>query len=567
MTSAPAASTLVGMRKLLLLALAGGAAYGASLLLLRAGPAPEGARPEQAFPASAEDAGSVDPFARPVVPSPGEASEPLYAEPPPQEKPWGADAPARPNVRSLKVAGVPEPGRARTEEEAWRARVLDAAARGGAGVSLGSMGAGGGAGATGSVPSYRAPGPRPAETEEQGAGAERAASVRRGVRGGGAAQAVGGAGTAKPGPGAVTVRSGEDAVAAEAPPAPGAGKTPPPAAENVGWSPAANLVKAAQGLSFSKPDAASLRLANDPVGKELLRAQAVDSGARAALAKLQENGGRPTEEQRLDAVRGAFAAAGINDATDAELREQLALADQPASAPPAPQEMLQFLDRTRAALPSEADQDALAAAAMSAPRLNPEAERDPPPRGPPPRNAAAAYRAVRDALEQGHRDFGVLPKHSFGIFGVESGFGRNTGRYLVMPVLYSEIRTRAPGSARHRQAQRDVAAMFELERRGALGPGNTAANMRGSHGASFGHTQFRPSSWLAYGRDPDGGRAADPYDMRTAVYSTANYLRGHGYSRNVDRAIYGYNHDWGYVRSVQNMAARVESSIIAPSRR
>lgn len=490
---------------------------------------------------------------------PEEAAPDLYTEPPPAEPPWGAEAPARPHVRSLRDVGVPAPGVRRTPEQEAEARRADAAARL---RESGAAGWGGGGGA----PDFDAGGPDRfaargvAGTGEAGVDAAGASAERREGRAAGASaepredRAGGAMESAAPPP-------------ADVPPAAEAGSALDSGA--IAWSPATKLVKEAKDFAFGeKPvDELTLKLANDPVGRELLRAQAIDAGARQGLARLSSGGGRPSEEEALSAVRDAFKAAGIADPSEDELWERLAIAQLPAIPPPTPQEMMDFILRNKLDRPPTPEEVRRAGEAERAPRVRPEA-RNVAPKGPPPRSAREAYERVRDALEKGQRDFGVQPKHAFGIFGVESGFGRNTGRYNVMQVLRVEKSRRAPNTAGRRQTDNDIAAMYELERRGWLG-GHQAKDMLGSYGASFGHTQFRPSSWLAYSAHPDGARQRDPYDMRTAVYSTASYLHtaGRYRARGVDSAIFAYNHDWGYVSDVKNMAERVESTIISPSRR
>jgi hypothetical protein len=59
-----------------------------------------------------------------------------------------------------------------------------------------------------------------------------------------------------------------------------------------------------------------------------------------------------------------------------------------------------------------------------------------------------------------------------------------------------------------------------------------------------------PSTWDAYGR---GG---DPYDPADAIPAAGRLLRANGAHRNLDRAIYGYNHAWWYVAKVKGHAAR-----------
>jgi membrane-bound lytic murein transglycosylase B len=57
------------------------------------------------------------------------------------------------------------------------------------------------------------------------------------------------------------------------------------------------------------------------------------------------------------------------------------------------------------------------------------------------------------------------------------------------------------------------------------------------------------NAWARYGR----GR---PHDPANAIPAAARYLVDHGARRNLDRAIYGYNHSWSYVARVKQLARR-----------
>jgi hypothetical protein len=58
------------------------------------------------------------------------------------------------------------------------------------------------------------------------------------------------------------------------------------------------------------------------------------------------------------------------------------------------------------------------------------------------------------------------------------------------------------------------------------------------------------NSWARYGR---GGNI---YDPRDAIPAAARYLCGHGARGNLRGAVFGYNHDWGYVATVFRHARR-----------
>jgi membrane-bound lytic murein transglycosylase B len=57
------------------------------------------------------------------------------------------------------------------------------------------------------------------------------------------------------------------------------------------------------------------------------------------------------------------------------------------------------------------------------------------------------------------------------------------------------------------------------------------------------------NSWARYGH----GR---PHDPANAIPAAARYLVDHGARRNLDRAIYAYNHSWAYVAKVKQLARR-----------
>jgi hypothetical protein len=57
------------------------------------------------------------------------------------------------------------------------------------------------------------------------------------------------------------------------------------------------------------------------------------------------------------------------------------------------------------------------------------------------------------------------------------------------------------------------------------------------------------NSWAHYGH----GR---PHDPAQAIPAAARYPVDHGAPRNLDRAIYAYNHSWSYVAKVKQLARR-----------
>ena len=57
------------------------------------------------------------------------------------------------------------------------------------------------------------------------------------------------------------------------------------------------------------------------------------------------------------------------------------------------------------------------------------------------------------------------------------------------------------------------------------------------------------NAWARYGH----GR---PHDPANAIPAAARYLVDHGARRNLDRAMFAYNHSWAYVAKVKQLARR-----------
>jgi Transglycosylase SLT domain len=76
----------------------------------------------------------------------------------------------------------------------------------------------------------------------------------------------------------------------------------------------------------------------------------------------------------------------------------------------------------------------------------------------------------------------------------------------------------------------------------------TSASSAGAQGPM----QFIPSTWAAYGM---GGDINDPRD---AILGAANYLRSSGAPRNLERALFAYNHSTAYVRAILRYARRIQ---------
>lgn len=143
------------------------------------------------------------------------------------------------------------------------------------------------------------------------------------------------------------------------------------------------------------------------------------------------------------------------------------------------------------------------------------------------------------------------------LVGVETFFGRNTGRFPVFGALYT-ISLRVPRRADW--AARELAELLRL----AAPQGVDPHAITGSYAGAFGYAQFMPSSFVAYAVDQDGDGRRRWDEWPDMLGSAANYLARHGYAgasftpaSPIGRSIYAYNHSENYVKVVLELRAEL----------
>ena len=119
------------------------------------------------------------------------------------------------------------------------------------------------------------------------------------------------------------------------------------------------------------------------------------------------------------------------------------------------------------------------------------------------------------------RAYGVPSGVLIAIHGMETGFGRFMGDANVL----SAVATLAYDCRRPDFFRPHLIAALKLVDQGAISPASTGA----MHG-ELGHTQFLPANILAYGKDGNGDGRVDLTNLSDAMVSTANFLRGHGWT-------------------------------------
>ena len=137
---------------------------------------------------------------------------------------------------------------------------------------------------------------------------------------------------------------------------------------------------------------------------------------------------------------------------------------------------------------------------------------------------AAFYREHRELIDATAARYRVSPTILVALLGVETRYGRITGRYRVLDALVTLGFHYPPRAVFF---QKELAALLTL-------PADrlpvAVQELRGSYAGAMGWCQFMPSSLARYGVDADGDGHVDLWDsLPDILASTANYLAAHGW--------------------------------------
>jgi membrane-bound lytic murein transglycosylase B len=115
--------------------------------------------------------------------------------------------------------------------------------------------------------------------------------------------------------------------------------------------------------------------------------------------------------------------------------------------------------------------------------------------------------------------FGIPPGAVIAIWGMETGFGGNTGS---QPTI-SAVATLAYDCRRTAYFTDQLTAALKLTDRGVL-----SSSTRGAMHGEVGQTQFLPKNILLYGTDGDGNGSINLNSSADALASTAKFLSAQG---------------------------------------
>ena len=136
-----------------------------------------------------------------------------------------------------------------------------------------------------------------------------------------------------------------------------------------------------------------------------------------------------------------------------------------------------------------------------------------------------------DALKRAEALYGVPAEIIVAIIGVETVYGRNTGRFRVVDALATLAFSYPEAPQR-----RDRMAFFRNELESTLlfarQTGIDPLSLKGSFAGAIGMPQFMPSSVMKYAVDFDGDGKVDLLGSSTdAIGSVAAFLSSHGWER------------------------------------
>lgn len=136
--------------------------------------------------------------------------------------------------------------------------------------------------------------------------------------------------------------------------------------------------------------------------------------------------------------------------------------------------------------------------------------------------AKKKYMENKKLLEQVGAKYNVQPRFIVALWGIESDFGRNQGKFDVIDALA----TLSFEGRRREFFTKELMSALTILDKGHI----EKANLKGSWAGAMGQTQFMPSSYLELAADFDKDGKRDIWSTKADVFaSIANYLSRRGW--------------------------------------
>ncbi len=162
-------------------------------------------------------------------------------------------------------------------------------------------------------------------------------------------------------------------------------------------------------------------------------------------------------------------------------------------------------------------------------------------------------------LSRIEKRYGVPPAVLVAIWGLETGYGANSGKMSI----FRSLATLAYDCRRSAFFKNELMAALKIVHRGDMSP----KQMRGAWAGEIGQTQFLASSYIKYAVSFDGNRRRDLIrSVPDVLASTANYLRAYGWKRGQGfgpgqpnyPVIRQWNRAGVYVKTISRMAQMLQ---------
>ena len=142
------------------------------------------------------------------------------------------------------------------------------------------------------------------------------------------------------------------------------------------------------------------------------------------------------------------------------------------------------------------------------------------------KQAREAYKKHYSLLQKIGKEYGVQPRFIVALWGIETNFGKLTGRYYII----SSLTTMAYEGRREELFKKQLFAALKILEQGHI----SQDKFIGSWAGAMGQVQFMPTSYLNYAVDYDGDGKKDIWNNPADVFaSAANYLKTEGWNNKV----------------------------------
>jgi membrane-bound lytic murein transglycosylase B len=132
----------------------------------------------------------------------------------------------------------------------------------------------------------------------------------------------------------------------------------------------------------------------------------------------------------------------------------------------------------------------------------------------------------RERLEKAQKETGVAPEYVVAIIGVETFYGRITGKYRVLDALSTLAFDYPPRGEFFRS---ELAQFIQLSKEESVDP----LTALGSYAGAMGAPQFMPSSYRRYAVDGSDDKQRNLFaDWDDIIASVANYFKAFGWQKN-----------------------------------